>query len=206
MDVYYTLKNKTCREIKIKGSRFIGYTRSIDSRDEAEAFISEISQKHNDATHVCYAYRLGMGNDSIFQSRDGGEPSGTAGRPILDAIDGRELTNIVCVVVRYFGGTKLGIGGLARAYRQCAGETLDGGETIERFITSAIRIVFHYDFTGSMMNLISRYQCQIEKTVYGEKTELLLHIRQSRAEAFERDVLNVTNGQAKLLREEILDP
>ncbi|MCJ7813344.1 YigZ family protein [bacterium] len=205
MDVYYTLKKRACQEIKIKGSRFIGYTRSIDSRDEAEAFVSEISKKHNDATHICYAYRLGVGNDSIFQSRDGGEPSGTAGKPILNSINGRELTDVICVVVRYFGGIKLGIGGLARAYRECAGKVLDKGGTIERFITSTLRIIFHYDLTGSMMNLISRYQCQIEKTVYGEKTELLLQIRQSRADIFERDALNITNGQVKILREEMLD-
>ncbi|MBN2030478.1 YigZ family protein [bacterium] len=205
MDAYYTLQKSASQEIKIKGSRFIGYAKSVDSQHEAETFISEISQKHHHATHISYAYRVGRGDGSIFRYHDAGEPAGTAGKPILDAIEGRDLTNVVCVIGRYFGGTKLGTGGLAKAYGECARQTLSRGGKIERFVTVAYRIVFDYDFTGVIMHLVARYSCQIIETVYGEKTELVLQIRQSRMHAFEQDALNNTNGQVNLLREEASD-
>lgn len=201
MDVYYTLGKGSSREIKVKGSRFIGYAKSVNSKDEAETFISEISRKHRDATHNCYAYRMGRSDSSVFRYDDAGEPAGTAGRSILNAIDGRDLTNVVCVVTRYFGGTKLGTGGLAKAYGECATGTLDKGGKIERFSTVVCRVVFDYDLTGIIMNLMSRYSCRINETVYGEKTELVFNIRQSQADAFERDVLNRTNGQISMVRE-----
>ncbi len=205
MDIYYTLQKNACQEIKIKGSRFIGYAKSVDNKDQAETFIAEISRKHRDATHNCYAYRVGRGDGSVFRYDDAGEPAGTAGRPILNAIDGRDLTNVVCVVTRYFGGMKLGTGGLAKAYGECASRTLNMGGKIERFLTVTYRIVFDYDLTGTIMHLVSRYSCPVIETVYGEKTELVLCIRQSQVHAFKQDVLNSTNGQVNLLHEEASD-
>lgn len=202
VDAYYTLQKSAYQEMKIKGSRFIGYAKSVDSQNEAEVFIAEISQKHHQATHICYAYRMGRDDGSVFRYHDAGEPTGTAGKPILDAIDGRDLTNAICVICRYFGGTKLGTGGLAKAYGECAAGTLDKGEKVERFVTVGCRMVFNYDLTGTIMQLVSRYSCQIIETLYHEKTELVLRVRQSQVHAFEQDVLNNTNGQVNLLREE----
>jgi uncharacterized YigZ family protein len=205
VDVYYTLEKRVCHEIKIKGSCFIGYAKPVDSQVKAEDFISEISRKHFDATHNCYGYRIGRGDDSVFRYHDAGEPTGTAGRPILDAIDGRDLTDVICVIARYFGGTKLGMGGLAKAYGECAGQTLNRGGKLKQYVMVVCRIVFQYDLTGTVMHLISRYSCQIIESIYHEKTELVLHIRQSQLDAFKQDVLNSTNGQVNMLQEEVSD-
>ncbi len=203
-DGYYTLREESFGEIRIKGSRFIGYTAPVRNREEAESFVREISKKHHDATHTCYAYRVGVGDGSLFRYSDGGEPSGTAGRPILEAIDGLELTDVVCVVTRYFGGTKLGTGGLGRAYGRCAGETLDEGERIERFLTVGLRVVFGYDLTGAVMALVANYGCRVEETSYGSETEMILRVRESKVDGFERDILNNTAGRARVYREEVM--
>jgi len=202
-DVYNTLGGWASHQIRVKGSRFIGYAAPVKNREEAESFVQEISKNHHDATHNCFAYRIGLGDNSLFRYSDAGEPSGAAGKPILKAIDGRVLTDVACVVTRYFGGTKLGTGGLARAYGQCAGETLDMGEKVERFLIAGLRVVFGYDLTGAVMALISNYGCQIGNTVYGSETEMILRVRQSKAADFERDILNITGGKVRIFREEV---
>jgi uncharacterized YigZ family protein len=204
-DRYFTLGVRASREMKVKGSRFIGYAGPVRDRDEAESFIREVSRKHHDATHNCFAYRLGSGDASAFRFNDDGEPSGTAGRPILDAIDSRSLTDVVCVVTRYFGGTKLGTGGLARTYGRCAGEALDGGGNVERFLIASIRIRFDYNLTGSVMGLIARYDAAVERTVYGAESEMVLRVRQSKTEDFVRELVNATSGRARVLGEEVAD-
>ena len=204
-DRYFTLRVRASREMKVKGSRFIGYAGPAKDREEAESFIREISRKHHDATHNCTAYRLGAGDASFFRFNDDGEPAGTAGRPILGAIDSRSLTDVVCVVARYFGGTMLGTGGLARAYSKCAGEVLDCGDKIERFLTASLRIMFDYDLTGAVMGLIARYDATVERTVYGAESEIVLRVRQSKTEDFERELLNTTGGRVRVFREEVAD-
>ena len=198
-DAYYTLGKDVSREIKIKGSRFIGSARPVDSRQDAEAFVGRLSKKYHDATHNCYAYRVGMGDASVFRYSDAGEPSGTAGRPILEAIDGRELTNTALVVTRYFGGVKLGTGGLARAYGACAAETLDAGERIQRYLMETFRIGFPHDMTGNVMNLVSAHACQVEDTVYREDVEITLRVRLSRSQRFQEELKNATRGKARII-------
>jgi uncharacterized YigZ family protein len=112
-------------EIREKGSRFLGFAAQAASPDASEAFLQKLRREHHDATHVAFAWRLGTGCESL-KSSDDGEPSGTAGRPIASAIASAGLTDVVVAVVRYFGGTKLGTGGLARAYREAAALALEG--------------------------------------------------------------------------------
>ena len=202
-DVYFTIKERTSAELKIKGSRFIGHAAPIKTREEAESFVKEISKKYYDATHNCFAYRVNTQHSSLFRISDAGEPSGTAGKPILNAIDGLRLTDVVCVVTRYFGGTKLGTGGLARAYNQCAKETLEKGEKIKCFKTTIVIIVLPYELTGTVMHLISSYNCHIEKTVYDSEVEMTLSIRQSSVERFTQNLINSTGGKIKILRKEV---
>lgn len=111
---YQTIKENTC-EIVIEHSKFIGYSKGVESAEEAREFLAQIRKKHSDATHNCYAYKL---LDGSAKFSDDGEPSGTAGAPILEAITSENLTNVIVVVTRYFGGIKLGTGGLVRAYFQ----------------------------------------------------------------------------------------
>ena len=202
-DVYFTIKKRASAEIKVKGSRFIGHAAPIKSQEEADSFVKEVSRKHYDATHNSFAYRVGTEEASLFRSNDAGEPSGTAGKPILNAIDGLKLTNVVCVVTRYFGGVKLGTGGLARAYNQCARETLKRGEKVKRFQTVTVRIILGYEFTGAVMRLVSNYNCHIENTVYGSEVEMVLKIRQSSIDRFEQNLINSTSGRIKILRGEV---
>jgi uncharacterized YigZ family protein len=140
-DTYLTLRGMISNKMKVKGSRFVGYAVPVKSSEEANNFIHDISCKHEDATHCCYAYQLHLeDNPVVFRFSDAGEPSGTAGIPILEAIRGRGLTNVVCVVVRYFGGTKLGVGGLARTYSQCAKNTLEIGKTVKVYMKDQLHI------------------------------------------------------------------
>ena len=205
-DSYTTLKGKTSSEIKVKGSRFIGYATTIRDKQEAESFIGKISRKHHDATHNCFAYRIGIGDRAVFRYSDDGEPSGTAGKPILEAIDGRELAHTVCVVTRYFGGTKLGTGGLARAYGECAAVTLDQGDKIKKYLTHTVRIAFEYDLTGVIMGLVSEYECKIESTHYKTDTDMTLIVRLSLLERFRQALIDATAGKVKILGEEVKHP
>ena len=131
MDSYKTVSAPNEHEIdKIKGSRFLGFVCPVQDEEQALQHVEALRKRFYDARHWCWAYRLGRGRD-VFRYQDDGEPSGTAGRPILQEIDGRELTDVLVVVVRYFGGTKLGTGGLARAYGDAARATLGSAEIQE---------------------------------------------------------------------------
>ena len=198
-DVYYTLGERASGETKVRGSRFIGYAAPVEGREGAGMFIQKISRQHHDATHNCYAYRVGVGDDALFRYSDAGEPSGTAGKPILEAIDGRRLTDVVCVIARYFGGTKLGTGGLARAYAQCAGDVLDRGGKVEQFLTVRLMIAYGYDLTGVVMGLVSRYGCEVLDTSYGSDTTMVLRVRQGGVDAFTQALQDVTAGRVKVL-------
>jgi uncharacterized YigZ family protein len=189
----------------VKGSRFIGYAAPAPTVEEAEAFIGEIIRTHHDATHHCPAFRVGRGDAIRERSRDDGEPSGTAGKPILEAIRARDLEDVVCVVVRYFGGTKLGTGGLIRAYRQCAGETLDSGNRVERIQTIPMAIRFPSRQTGTVMRLLDSVKARIEKTEYDTETIIRVRIRPSLVDGFCLDLTERTGGDARIVGEEVRD-
>ena len=201
-DEYYTLAKIATDVIKIKGSRFIGYASPVREREDAEAYIDRIRKKHHDATHNCSAYRIGLADGAVLRFNDDGEPSGTAGMPILEAIDGRELTDTVCVVTRYFGGIKLGTGGLARAYGECAGRVLDKARSVRRFMTDTIRVALDYDLTGIVMHAISTFEARVLDTQYGERTEMCVSVRRSRKDAFLKAILDRTSGKAVVLTKE----
>jgi uncharacterized YigZ family protein len=202
-DIYYTLENYNSNEIKIKGSRFIGFCTPVEDRCNAEAFIQQLCKKYHNATHHCFAYRIGLNEKTIFRYSDAGEPSGTAGRPIFEAIDKRSLTNIVCVVIRYYGGTKLGTGGLIRAYGRCTAETLDSGNIEKKFLTTELQIIFDYDLTGMVMPMITRYKCKILDTIYGQKTEMICWVRESLSSQFKKALSDATGGKINIIREEV---
>jgi len=195
-DVYYTLGRPGRFELKVKGSRFTGYAAPAGSREIAEKLVESLEKQFYDATHNCYAYRVGLGGGAVFRMSDAGEPSGTAGRPILDAIDRRRLTDTVCVVTRYFGGTKLGTGGLARAYGECAIGALNASEVTEQFITARLKVAFGCELTGKVMTLIQKYGSKIRKGDFQARTEIRLSVRKSLADRFMADVINATSGKA----------
>ena len=168
--------------------------------EEAEQIIASRKKKFHDATHHCYAYVTGPENPR-FRYHDDGEPAGTAGKPILDAIQGRDLTQVVCVVTRYFGGTKLGTGGLVRAYGQCARDTLEAAEIAERFQKKRIHIRFPYDLTGKVMSVLSRYETSIRTKHYAEETEMEIDVKLSQSENFIRALIDGSGGQVVIQKQ-----
>jgi uncharacterized YigZ family protein len=195
-DVYHTLGKPGRFDLVVKGSRFIGHAASSVSREVADRLVESVAEQYRDATHCCYAYRIGIGDRSTFRANDAGEPSGTAGRPILDAIDRRKLADVVCVVARYFGGIKLGTGGLARAYGECAGRAIDAGETVEQFLMETIHLEFGCEWTGKVMRTISRHRCRVEKGEFQEHTRMDVLVRRSKSAVFRRDLMDATSGKA----------
>lgn len=169
IDRYLTVLTDQGPELyKEKGSKFIGYVYPAASKEIAEEKLAGIRKKYHDATHVCYAYRLWEGEKKTFRYNDDGEPSGTAGLPIYNEIKRAELFDVLTAVVRYYGGTKLGTGGLARAYSASARMVIEAAEKHEKIITAEYTIQTPFSFQGEIMNLINTFKCGILSQEYGE--------------------------------------
>ena len=143
MEDYRTIRENGIHEIEIKKSRFICHLRRVKSEEEAQVFIEEVKKEHWKATHNCSAYTIGL-NDEIQRAHDDGEPSGTAGVPMLEIFLKRELKNVAAVVTRYFGGTKLGAGGLIRAYGGAVNEAVNNIGVVERQLQQLIDVTVTY--------------------------------------------------------------
>lgn len=200
-NVFYTIKNEKSTEIKVKGSKFIGYIKPVNTVEEAEKYIDLISSENYDATHNCAAYKVGMGDKAVYRYNDDGEPSGTGGRPILDAMEAQQLTNTVGVVTRYFGGTKLGTGGLSRAYRNCTEQTILKAGKRKIYLTDILSVNFAYELTGKVMELVEKFKCKIISKNYGADAELKLKIKQSQSEEFKQLLFHSTGGKI-IIKEE----
>ena len=200
-DVYRTLRGTSVGEVKVKGSRFIG--EATDVRDEAAAmaFVADVRQREPGATHHCWAYRLGPGGD-LFRYNDDGEPSGTAGQPILRQIDALDLTNTLVVVTRYYGGTKLGTGGLLRAYGDAAAEALAAAQLVQRVVRLRLRLTFAYEDTTPARQVLSRFDAEEFDARYTEATELVVGVRTSEVAAFTAAFTDALGGQGVVRSEE----
>ena len=164
MNSYFTVKNETNSEYEIKRSRFIGYIKPVKSKDEAESFVTSIKQKHWDARHNVFAYKIREGNFKRYS--DDGEPQGTAGVPVLDVIEKNDLTDVCIVVTRYFGGILLGGGGLVRAYSHTASLAVEAGVKIEMSLCTRFSLECDYSFFGKVNSLIEENGGVIENTEY----------------------------------------
>lgn len=183
-DTYQTIAAPTEGFYKEKGSKFIAYAYEVDSEEAVRARLEEVQQLHNKARHFCYAYRIGK-EGTRFRANDDGEPSGTAGRPILGQIDSFGLTNLLAVVVRYFGGTKLGTSGLKRSYKTATQDALEQATVVERIVEATYEVVFDYVATSAVMNFIKQEDFSILSMDYQERTTLVVQVRQSAMEQFE---------------------
>ena len=199
-DEFLTIKHQQQAEIKVKGSRFIGTAHPVTTEEQAKDFISQISQKFFDATHNCYAFTVGINPLNISRYNDDGEPAGTAGQPILNVINGKKFTNIVVVITRYFGGTKLGKGGLIRAYSDCTQEVLDKCIIIKKYLYEKIKLKFNYELTGPVMRTISQYEANILDSKYDQQTKLELSIRRSKVNNFVFDLTELTAGKVRIIK------
>ncbi len=199
---YRTLQAPLRHEIaKIKGSRFLACIAPCQDRDAAASFVESIRREFHDARHVCSAWRLGLG-DQDFRFDDDGEPNGSAGRPILQQIDGHGLSNCVVAVVRWFGGTKLGVGGLVRAYGQAAAEALGRAEIETVVLKERILVRFPYELSGPMQGLCAALDIQPSSSEYGTEVELSFDIPLADCERFVHEVTERSAARAQIERPE----
>lgn len=168
IDTYQTLQNQSEGIYKEKGSKFIAYAVACYDEEEAKSFLNEWRNAHHQARHLCYAYRFGL-NKEIYRANDDGEPSNSAGAPILGQIQSFDLTNVLVGVIRYFGGTKLGVGGLVQAYKTSAKEAILAGKIIEKKVWNHYQLEFDYETMPNLMFFIKSKQIAIEKQVFEER-------------------------------------
>lgn len=161
-DFFYTIEKESLAEFKDRGSRFLAYAFPIRSVDDFKIRLQQLKEEHPKAVHHCFAYRLGT-DGNLFRSSDDGEPSGSAGRPILGQIDSRELVDMAVVVVRYFGGTLLGVPGLINAYKNSTAMALQTVPLVQRAIVVPYRLQFDYTQMNPVMTLLKQCGCQVIK-------------------------------------------
>lgn len=182
MESYITVSGESVGEYSEKRSRFIATLRPIETEDQVAEFLAEMRSKYWDARHNCYAYSISQGTLKRFS--DDGEPHGTAGKPILDIIDGSGLTDIMIVVTRYFGGVLLGTGGLVRAYSAAAREAIAAAERIKMTPCTVYKASCGYSELERLTKLISDCGGRVENTVYTADVELVFYLEDSSCEDF----------------------
>jgi len=198
-DEYFTIESPAETKIKIKGSRFIGSAAPTQSVKDAKKYITAISKQFYNASHHCYAFRIKENGQVVTRASDDREPAGTAGSPILKTIVGRNLLDITVVVTRYFGGTKLGKGGLIRAYTSCSQEVLDICEIMKKQHLIRIAFSISYAFTGTIMHHISQIDGKIISSDHSDHSEYVIEIPQSLAENFKKQLIEATSGNLTFL-------
>ena len=182
-------------EIMVANSRFIASLAAVKSVDEARAFIAEVKKLHPGATHHVPAFVIGHGNSTITHCSDDGEPSGTAGRPALAVLQGSGLGNVVVVVTRYFGGTKLGTGGLVRAYGDAVREVLKGVKVAALLPTTTVMFVTPYRLYDQAVRLMEAHQGQVLDTEFMEDVTVTVRFRDEELASFSHQLSNLSAGQ-----------
>ena len=183
-DTYLTIQDKSEGIYTEKRSKFLAFAHPVETIDEIKDLVTDYKKKYYDARHVCYAYMLGP-ERTDFRVNDDGEPSSTAGKPILGQINSRELTNILVVVIRYFGGVKLGTSGLIVAYREAAAEALSAATVIEKTIEETVTFTFPYVMMNSVMRVVKELNPRIVEQKYDETCIITLAIKRSMAPMLE---------------------
>ena len=182
-DAYRSIAAPSEGLFKDQGSRFIAKAYPVESEEEIKAIVDSLKKEYHDARHHCYAYRLGHLGDR-FRANDDGEPSGSAARPILGQIDSRGLSDVLVVVVRYFGGIKLGIPGLIRAYKTSTADALDNAQIIDKVACRHFRMEFGYLSMNSVMKLLKDMKLPQKDQQFGQRCSLETAVRLSSAEDF----------------------
>lgn len=183
-DLYKTIEKESRGYFKDKGSKFFAYAYPLHSEDEVKEIISNLKNEHHKARHHCYAWRLGT-EKIRFRANDDGEPSSTAGKPILGQLQSYEVTNILLVVVRYFGGTLLGVSGLINAYKNASIDALENAEIEEKLIEKKYRLSFTYNELNNVMRKIKEENYTVLGTDFQEDCKLDFSVRKSEAEKAE---------------------
>jgi uncharacterized YigZ family protein len=194
---YKTIKGNGEHEIIIEKSRFICYVDRATTEEEAQEFINKIKKQHRDANHNCSAYLIGE-HDNIQKANDDGEPSGTAGVPILEVLKKKGLKDIVVVITRYFGGIKLGAGGLIRAYGKATSEGINHTGIVERKLMRVMSVTVDYTWVGKIENELRSSNYQLKNVNYMENVEFEIYVEEDQTEAFSEWMVEITNGQCSI--------
>ena len=187
-DNYQTIRQPSISELREKASKFLGYAFPLSDKGDWQKYLEEVKRSHPKATHHCYAFRFGQGTD-LFRANDDGEPSGSAGKPILGQIDSFGLANILIVVVRYYGGTKLGVPGLIHAYREAARLALDSSEIVDGYYMTKVKITAPYQAVPDIMNIGKHYEWQMGEQHYNDHGQIIIaEIREGHYRPFWEDL------------------
>lgn len=201
MKPYHTIYKGGSDEIVEKKSRFIAHVFPVETEEEVTQIIDTMKKKYWDARHNCYAFVLGSAGE-ISRCSDDGEPSGTAGRPILEVLTGQELRNVLVIVTRYFGGTLLGTGGLVRAYSQATQAGLEASEIITKQVGLKFTIDTDYNGIGKLQYVAAQLKVPILDTVYTDKVQMMLLVPSELCDKVMKEVTEATAGQANITKDE----
>lgn len=183
-DSYFTLKSNATGEYRDRGSRFIGLAFPVTNEEDVKHILQQVKKDHPQANHHCYAFRISP-DPTVFRASDDREPSGSAGKPILGAITSKGLTDVLVIVVRYFGGTLLGVPGLINAYRSAAAHCLEQASTIEKFIEEKFILEFPYDLSNEVHQLLRKHKADIHHQDYSSPCQIHFSLRKSAVVGFE---------------------
>ncbi len=197
---YFTVKQSQKTKLKQKGSIFIAQAFPVISEDQAKTRLEKVKKDFFDATHNCFAFRTGQGKKEIVKHSDAGEPRGTAGKPILAAIQSKNLTDVLVVVTRYFGGVKLGTGGLSRAYHDSALKVLEKCEIVQKIKMSKMRFSVPLGVYGNVSKIFSRYNCTILKSEFqSNQVKIRLEIEEAKSANLKKDLIEAADGKIEFL-------
>lgn len=197
-DVYRTIEADAEALFKEKSSKFLCFAYHVTTEEQIRERLEVLYKKYYDATHHCYAWRLGLRGET-FRANDDGEPSSTAGKPILGQLLSHEITDCLIVVVRYFGGTKLGVSGLIEAYKTSAAEVIAAAEVVERTVDDRIEVRFSYMAMNEVMRVIKDMQPKIVEQCFDNLCTMTLTIRQSQSEQLLTRLSKVEGAQAEIV-------
>lgn len=194
---YLTIKENGEATIEIKKSEFSCSLARTETEEEARAFIDKIKTEHRKATHNCFAYMIGL-NDEIQRESDNGEPSGTAGVPILEVLKNLELHNVTAVVTRYFGGIKLGAGGLIRAYSNATSNAIEKVGVVRKVVQTELSLKVSYSAWGKLQNYLENNQVNVSDTVFMTDVTAVVYVDTPEVESFTATIVDLMNGQVEV--------
>ena len=189
-DTYLTIEKPVEAIFKDKGSKFLVYAYPVENDQQIKEILNQLKKEHHTANHHCYAYRLGA-DKMNFRANDDGEPNNTAGKPILGQIQSNDLTNILIVVVRYFGGTLLGVSGLINAYKNSAAEVIKTATIIEKQILFHYTIQFYFEHVNDVMKLLKQLDCKITNQQFDNHCKMSFSIRKANSEQCEEKLKKI---------------
>ncbi len=189
-DTYLTIEKRTEAIFKDKGSKFLAFAYPVENDQQIKDILNQLKKEHHTANHHCYAYRLGA-DKMNFRANDDGEPNNTAGKPILGQIQSNDLTNVLIVVVRYFGGTLLGVSGLINAYKNSAADVIKASTIIEKQILFNYTIQFYFEHLNDVMKLLKQLDCKISSQQFDNNCEISFSIRKANSEQCEEKLKKI---------------